>query len=73
MTPKSDANTAGSSTDDFESALQTLVLESFARGATVQGTWEVTSHSSVVPTWRITIEKTDGADPPADGSRFLDE
>lgn len=72
MAPQSDGNPAESSTDDFVSALRTLVLESFARGATVQGTWEITSRSTVVPDWRITIEKTERADPPENES-FLDE
>lgn len=73
MVPRTDGSTQETTTDDFVSALRTLVLESFARGATVQGTWEITSHSTVVPSWRITIEKIDGADPPDDESPFLDE
>ncbi|WP_336003082.1 hypothetical protein [Halorientalis halophila] len=72
MTTKTD-DSASSATDDFESALQTLVLESFAAGETVAGTWTVTSSSSVVPSWRVTIEKTDEATLSRDSTVFLDE
>ena len=58
---------------DFEAELQALIHASFARGAPVQGCWEVTSPSSVVPDWRVTIERLDDADLPAGGDRFLDE
>lgn len=73
MTPSSNADSDATATDRFEAALRTIVLESFARGAAIQGTWEVTPPSSVVPDWRITIEKIDAADPPRDGATFLDE
>ena len=73
MTSRSNANPTGTPTDDFESALETLILESFAEGTVIEGAWEVTPPSSVVPNWRITIEKTDNADTPHDESMFLDE
>lgn len=66
-------STSGTPTADFESALRTLVLESYANGAAVEGTWDIGTPTTVVPNWRITIEKTEGADPPADESAFLDE
>lgn len=73
MTPNANVNSDGTATDDFLSALRTLVLESFAKGIAVQGTWEITPSSSVVPSWRVTIEKIDAADPPGDEPVFLDE
>lgn len=72
MNSKSDDRTA-EPTVDFESALGTLVLESFARGAAVEGTWAIASPSTVVPDWRVTIEKTGDAEPPEDETAFLDE
>jgi len=71
MTTQPDDGTT-SPTEEFESALQTLVLESFAAGVTVSGTWDVACHSEVVPNWRITIEKTDRSTLP-DNEVFLDE
>ena len=70
--PSTDAD-PGASEPDFEADRQSLVHASFARGASVQGCWEVTSPSSVVPDWRLTIEREDDADSPVDGGRFLDE
>jgi len=61
------------SLNNFESALEGLVLESFAEGVAVQGTWEITPTLSVVPSWRITIEKIGDADLPEDGSTFIDD
>jgi len=59
-------------TDEFESALRTLILESFAAGVNVSGTWEIPSQSSIVPCWQITIEKRDGTSI-SDNVTFLDE
>lgn len=73
MTSRSDATAGDTPGADFEAALETLIVESFAKGVAVQGTWEVTPASSVVPNWKITIEKTDDADLPQDEPRFLDE
>lgn len=72
MTPNT-RESAGKPAVDFEAALRTLVLDSFAEGATVEGTWELTSPSAVVPSWRVTIEKTDRAVLPDNESAFLDE
>ena len=58
---------------DFEADLEALIHASFAQGAPVQGCWEVTSPSSVVPDWRVTIERVDDPDLPPGGDRFLDE
>jgi len=73
MTSRSNANPTDAPTDNFESALKTVILGSFAEGVAIEGMWEVTPPSSVVPNWRITIEKTDNADTPKDESTFLDE
>ncbi|MEF8821128.1 MAG: hypothetical protein V5A52_02520 [Halovenus sp.] len=63
---------AAESTGEFETALQTLVLESFAGGAEVCGTWKVTSESSLVPEWQIEIERVDDGTVPGK-TTFLDE
>ena len=59
-------------TGEFETALQTLLVESFAGGADVCGTWEVTLESSLVPEWRIEIERVDDGTVPSK-TTFLDE
>lgn len=73
MNPKPNDEPARTATDDFEGALRALVLESFAAGARVEGRWDLSTSSSVVPEWRVTIEKTGGATPPTDDAVFLDE
>lgn len=60
-------------TDEFESTLETLVFESFARGAAIQGTWRVVSSESTVPSWKVTVERIDDGDVSAGESTFLDE
>jgi len=60
-------------TDEFESTLETLIFESFAQGAAIQGTWSVMSSTSTVPSWRVTIEKIDDGNVSDGESTFLDE
>lgn len=60
-------------TDEFESSLETLILESFAKGAAVRGTWEVKSSVSAVPSWLVTIEKIDDGNVSGGEGTFLDE
>ena len=43
--------------EDFKSALRNLVLEAFASGETVDGTWELDSVPDEIPDWEITIER----------------
>lgn len=73
MTTSSQDPTAGTATESFERALATLVIESFARGADVEGTWEITPGSNLVPNWRVVVEKTSAAELPTDGGVFVDE
>lgn len=73
MTASSHDPASGTATETFERALTTLVLESFATGAAIEGTWEISPESDLVPDWRVRIEKTSTADLPADGGAFLDE
>ncbi|MCU4742958.1 hypothetical protein OB955_18495 [Halobacteria archaeon AArc-m2/3/4] len=44
-------------TATFERELETLVLEAFAKGARVDGTWEIESEPSTVPNWTIEIHR----------------
>lgn len=60
-------------TEHFEHSLSTLVVEAFARGAPIEGTWEITSGSDLVPNWRVVIEKMSTADLPTDDTTFVDE
>ncbi len=73
MTTPSHDPTPRTATETFEQALATLVLESFANGADVEGTWEITPPSDLVPNWRVVVEKTSTADLPAVDGSFLDE
>lgn len=73
MTTDSNSANPQPSTDEFPTALQTLIHESFAAGVPVQGTYEITSSSSVVPSWQVTIEKLPDTDPKQDPATFLDE
>ena len=73
MTSRSNPDTPDAPSTEFKSVLERLVLESFADGLAVKGTWEVTSPSPFVPNWRVTIEKTDEADLPEENPTFLDE
>lgn len=47
------------SSDDLESDLRTLLLEAFADGRTVCGTWEAKTVPDEVPDWRIVVERLD--------------
>lgn len=49
---------ASVATAEFELALRSLVLESFARGAAVEGTWDIELEPSDVPDWTVEIRKT---------------
>lgn len=73
MTTSSRGSNPHTATETFEHALTTLILESFANGATIEGTWELATDSALVPNWRVVIEKTTPADLPSDGDTFLDE
>lgn len=73
MTASSDDSASRNATETFERSLSTLVMGAFARGATIEGTWEIASRSDLVPNWRVSIEKTSTADPPTEDGTFLDE
>ena len=48
---------ASVATAEFELALRSLVLESFARGAKVEGVWEIELEPTDVPDWTVEIRK----------------
>lgn len=48
---------ASVATAEFELALRSLVLESFARGARVEGIWEIELEPADVPDWTVEIRK----------------
>lgn len=73
MTTSSNGGRSESPSKAFERRLATLLRESFARGTEIEGTWEVTSSSDLVPDWRVGIEKTSGAVPPDNDGDFVDE
>ncbi|RJX47780.1 hypothetical protein [Halonotius pteroides] len=73
MTTSSNDRYSESPTEAFERALATLLREFFANGTEIEGGWEVTSPSELVPDWRVDIEKTSGVVPPDNGGDFIDE
>lgn len=42
---------------EFESALETLILEAFRAGVSLEGNWEVELPSPNVPTWTVEIAR----------------
>ena len=72
-------NTAPQNGDDtdptrrFERELYDLIADSFARGAVIDQTWEVTTPVSGAPNWQVTIEKTYSDEEPSYEPRLLDE
>jgi hypothetical protein len=73
MTTSSNDGYSDSPSEAFERALATLLRDSFAEGAEIEATWEITSPSDLVPDWRVVIEKTNGAALPDNGGEFVDE
>ncbi|WP_254840779.1 hypothetical protein [Natronomonas marina] len=73
MTASSNSGCSESPSEAFEQTLATLLRDSFARGTEVEGTWEITSPSDLVPDWRVVVEKTTGSVPPDNGGDFVDE
>jgi len=72
MTTSSNDGRSERSSEAFERALATLLRDSFASGTEIEGKWEVTSHSGLVPDWEVIIKKTCDAAPPDNGG-FIDE
>jgi hypothetical protein len=62
MDPTDNIKAAGEATAAFENDLETLILEAFAAGAAIEGTWEITLSVTDAPNWTVEIAKnrTDG-------------
>ena len=57
MAIEEDIQEASVATVAFERDLEALVLEAFARGARVEGTWEIQPSPTMVPDWTIEIQR----------------
>lgn len=57
MAIEEDIQEASVATVAFERELEALVLEAFARGARVEGTWEIQPSPTMVPDWTIEIRR----------------
>lgn len=73
MTNNSNSSDTQPAADDFPTALQALIHESFAAGVSVEGAYEISSASSVVPSWRVTIDKLADTDSDQEPVTFIDE
>lgn len=60
-------------TPPFERELEALILAAFARGAPIEGRWEIIVPVSAAPNWTVTIEKRNGEADPTYEPTFLDE
>ncbi|QLG61273.1 hypothetical protein [Halorarum salinum] len=49
-------------TREFERELESLLVNAFARGAVVEGTWEISGSVGAVPEWTVEIVKSAGAE-----------
>ena len=63
----------GGDSETFEQALAALLRESFAAGTEIEGTWDITAASDIVPDWQVVVTKTSDAVPPDGGDEFVDE
>ena len=61
----------GEMTAAFERELERLILDSFAEGARIEGTWEFTSELDAIPEWTIEIARHSNGS--VDGVSLLDE
>ncbi len=50
----------------FERELEALVLEAFAAGAAVEGTWTVGGAVAALPAWAVEVTRTAAAEPAYD-------
>lgn len=57
MDPNDTLREAGVATAEFERNLETLLVEAFAEGAAVEGSWEIESNVDAVPDWTVEITK----------------
>ncbi|WP_435156210.1 hypothetical protein [Haladaptatus sp. DFWS20] len=48
---------ASAATAAFESKLKALILESFADGAAIEGTWEIILPLTDAPNWTVEVTK----------------
>jgi hypothetical protein len=69
MKMSSDSN----GSEAFEQALAALLRDSFAAGTEIEGTWELTASSGIVPDWQVEIRKTSDVAPPDGEDEFVDE
>ena len=57
MDPNTTAEELGDTIVAFEQALEQLVIESYAEGVPVEGTWNITVPVTDAPNWAIDIKK----------------
>ena len=58
MTDDTTLQEAGAATARFERDLESLVLEAFASGAAIEGTWEIELPVESAPDWTVEVSKT---------------
>ncbi len=58
---------------DFERRLRALLLESYATGETVEGSWSVTTPVADAPDWTVAVRRVDGTESPPYEPELLEE
>ncbi|MFC4439290.1 MULTISPECIES: hypothetical protein [Natrialbaceae] len=72
MSP-TDAPSRAELTADFERELTDLIASAFARGATVERTWEITVPVADAPDWTVTVQRTYSDDESPYEPELIDE
>lgn len=57
----------------FERDLEAVILAAFARGAAIEGQWEIDVPVTTAPDWTVTIEKRASETDPTYEPTFLDD
>lgn len=59
MMTDEETSRAGEAMARFEAALEDIVLEAFARGGKIEGTWRIEPPVTDAPNWLVTVTKVD--------------
>lgn len=66
MATHDDGRDSSAATVAFERDLEALVLEAFANGARIEGTWEIRPRPTTIPDWTVEVGRRTATDDEAD-------